>query len=82
MSNRSYVFHRGEVAIQQRLGARERIERLSIKRELPPSDQPDVPPGFSSSFFHDQVGRRPAWLRIRSREARESDFVYPIRSWT
>ncbi len=29
--------------------------RVSIKRVPPPRDQPDVPPGLSSSFFHDQV---------------------------
>jgi len=29
--------------------------RLSIKREPSPADQPDVPPGVSSNFFHDHV---------------------------
>lgn len=29
--------------------------RISIKRVLPPADQPDVPPGCSSNYFHDQV---------------------------
>jgi ferredoxin-NADP reductase/MOSC domain-containing protein YiiM/predicted pyridoxine 5'-phosphate oxidase superfamily flavin-nucleotide-binding protein len=29
--------------------------RVSIKRELPPADQPDVQPGLSSNYFHDQV---------------------------
>lgn len=29
--------------------------RCSIKRVPPPRDKPDVPPGLSSNFFHDQV---------------------------
>ena len=29
--------------------------RLSIKRESPPSDRPDAPPGVSSNYFHDHV---------------------------
>ncbi len=29
--------------------------RLSIKREQAPADQPDVPPGASSNYFHDHV---------------------------
>ncbi|NQU62224.1 MAG: 2Fe-2S iron-sulfur cluster binding domain-containing protein [Rhodospirillales bacterium] len=29
--------------------------RLTIKREPPPPDQPDAPPGLSSNFFHDHV---------------------------
>lgn len=29
--------------------------RLSIKREPAPADQPDLPPGVSSNFFHDHV---------------------------
>lgn len=29
--------------------------RVSIKREPPPSGQPKLPPGLSSSYFHDQV---------------------------
>jgi hypothetical protein len=29
--------------------------RVSIKREPPPKDQPDTPPGLSSSYFHDHV---------------------------
>ncbi|MCW9014381.1 MAG: FAD/NAD(P)-binding oxidoreductase, partial [Gammaproteobacteria bacterium] len=29
--------------------------RVSIKRMLAPADQPDVPPGVASSFFHDHV---------------------------
>jgi ferredoxin-NADP reductase/MOSC domain-containing protein YiiM len=29
--------------------------RVSIKREPPPADRPDLPPGLSSSYFHDQV---------------------------
>lgn len=29
--------------------------RVSIKRENPPSDAPDAPPGLSSSYFHDRV---------------------------
>ena len=29
--------------------------RVSIKHELAPPDQPDVPPGLSSSYFHDQA---------------------------
>lgn len=29
--------------------------RLSIKRETPPAHRPEVPPGLSSSYFHDQV---------------------------
>lgn len=29
--------------------------RVSIKRELPPRDRTDLPPGISSSYFHDQV---------------------------
>jgi ferredoxin-NADP reductase/MOSC domain-containing protein YiiM len=29
--------------------------RVSIKREPPPPDQPDAPPGLSSNYFHDHV---------------------------
>jgi ferredoxin-NADP reductase len=29
--------------------------RVTIKREKPPSDKPDVPPGAGSNFFHDGV---------------------------
>jgi uncharacterized protein len=29
--------------------------RLTIKRQPPPADQPGVPPGVSSSYFHDQL---------------------------
>lgn len=29
--------------------------RVSIKRCPPPRDKPDIPPGLSSNFFHDQV---------------------------
>jgi ferredoxin-NADP reductase/MOSC domain-containing protein YiiM/predicted pyridoxine 5'-phosphate oxidase superfamily flavin-nucleotide-binding protein len=29
--------------------------RVSIKRETAPADQPDLPPGLSSNYFHDQV---------------------------
>ena len=29
--------------------------RISVKRVPSPTDQPDVPPGLSSSFFHDHV---------------------------
>lgn len=29
--------------------------RLSIKREPSPHDRPDLPPGLSSNYFHDQV---------------------------
>lgn len=29
--------------------------RVTIKREPSPADQPDVPPGLSSNYFHDQV---------------------------
>ena len=29
--------------------------RLSIKREPAPADQPDLPPGISSNYFHDHV---------------------------
>ena len=29
--------------------------RLSIKREPPPADQSDAPPGASSNYFHDHV---------------------------
>ena len=29
--------------------------RISVKRVPAPADQPDVPPGLSSSFFHDHV---------------------------
>lgn len=29
--------------------------RLTIKRVPPPRDQPEVPPGLSSNYFHDQV---------------------------
>lgn len=29
--------------------------RLSIKREPAPKDQPDLPPGLSSNYFHDHV---------------------------
>ena len=29
--------------------------RLSIKREPPPKDRADLPPGLSSSYFHDRV---------------------------
>ncbi len=30
--------------------------RVSIKRESSPADQPDLPSGLSSNYFHDQVG--------------------------
>ena len=30
--------------------------RVSVKREPPPRDKQDVPPGLSSNYFHDQVG--------------------------
>ena len=30
--------------------------RVSIKAVPPPRDKPDVPPGLSSNFFHDQIG--------------------------
>ena len=29
--------------------------RVSIKREPPPADWPDLPPGLSSNYFHDRV---------------------------
>ena len=29
--------------------------RVSIKREPPPRDRPDLPPGVSSNYFHDQI---------------------------
>ncbi|MDJ0871612.1 MAG: MOSC domain-containing protein [Gammaproteobacteria bacterium] len=29
--------------------------RVSIKREPPPTDRPELPPGLSSAYFHDQV---------------------------
>ena len=29
--------------------------RISIKRELAPSERPDLPPGLSSNYFHDHV---------------------------
>lgn len=29
--------------------------RVSIKKVLPPRDKPEVPPGLSSSYFHDQL---------------------------
>jgi ferredoxin-NADP reductase/MOSC domain-containing protein YiiM/predicted pyridoxine 5'-phosphate oxidase superfamily flavin-nucleotide-binding protein len=29
--------------------------RVSIKREPPPDDRPDLPPGLSSSYFHERV---------------------------
>lgn len=29
--------------------------RVTIKRMLPPADQPDAPPGVSSNYFHDHV---------------------------
>jgi ferredoxin-NADP reductase/MOSC domain-containing protein YiiM len=29
--------------------------RVSIKREPPPADRPEFPPGLSSSYFHDRV---------------------------
>ena len=32
-----------------------KLYRLSIKREPSPIDQPDLPPGASSNFFHDHV---------------------------
>ncbi|MDP6390337.1 MAG: MOSC domain-containing protein [Alphaproteobacteria bacterium] len=39
--------------------------RLTIKREPPPKDRPDAPPGRSSNYFHD--GLKPgAKLRVRS----------------
>ena len=31
------------------------LYRLSIKREPPPADQSDAPPGVSSNYFHDHV---------------------------
>ncbi len=30
--------------------------RVSIKREPPPADRPDLAPGLSSNYFHDEVG--------------------------
>lgn len=51
--------------------------RLTIKKELPPSDKPDVAGGLSSHYFHDQVqpgtvieAKPPAggfWLDVRER---------------
>lgn len=32
--------------------------RISIKRQPPPRDSPDAPPGLSSSFFHDCLNER------------------------
>lgn len=32
-----------------------RYYRLSIKKEPPPQDQPNLPPGLSSNYFHDHV---------------------------
>ena len=32
-----------------------KLYRLSIKREPSPKDQPDLPPGASSNFFHDHL---------------------------
>ncbi len=39
--------------------------RLSIKREPPPKDRPDLPPGLSSSYFHDRV-KAGSKIRVRS----------------
>lgn len=41
--------------------------RLSIKREPPPKDRPDVPSGLSSNYFHDRIK---AGSRIRARSPR------------
>ena len=46
--------------------------RLSIKREPPPKDQPDLPPGLSSNFFHDRIG---VGNKIRARSPRGKFFL-------
>jgi len=51
--------------------ARAGYYRLSIKREAGPADQPDVPPGVSSNFFHDHVNVG-STLQVR---APSGDFV-------
>ncbi|GJL79308.1 MAG: oxidoreductase FAD/NAD(P)-binding domain-containing protein [Nitrospinaceae bacterium] len=32
--------------------------RVTIKKQFPPDDTPDAPPGLSSSFFHDSLNER------------------------
>ena len=41
--------------------------RLSIKREPPPKDRPDLPPGLSSNYFHDRID---VGSRIRTKPPR------------
>lgn len=41
--------------------------RLTIKREPPPPDRPDLYPGVSSNYFHDQVGPGTKLLAISPR---------------
>ena len=48
--------------------------RLTIKRETPPRDQPDVPPGLSSNYFHDHV--KPG-TTLRTRPPRGKFFLDP-----
>ena len=48
--------------------------RLSIKREPPPGDRPDLPPGRSSTYFHDRVE---AGTRLRARSPRGKFYLDP-----
>ncbi len=48
--------------------------RLSIKREPPPGDRPDLPPGRSSNYFHDRVE---AGTRLRARSPRGKFYLDP-----
>jgi ferredoxin-NADP reductase/MOSC domain-containing protein YiiM len=48
--------------------------RLSIKREPPPGDRPDLPPGLSSNYFHDRVE---AGTRLRARSPRGKFYLDP-----
>lgn len=48
--------------------------RLTIKREPPPRDRPDAPPGVSSNYFHDLV--KPG-TTLRTRAPRGKFFLDP-----
>ncbi len=46
--------------------------RLSIKREPPPKDRPDLPPGLSSNYFHDRIE---VGSKIRTKSPRGKFFL-------
>ena len=51
--------------------------RLTIKREPPPKDRPDAPPGRSSNYFHDTL--KPG-SKVRVRSPRGKFYLDPKRS--